>query len=228
MEKPKDWNAYRDEYASRFFCSIEGKTEKQKFAHNSITFLFCTLQRSKDLYSGVINCLSQSQLMLAYLAVRAHMETTGSIAYFLIKLMQFYDKQIEFEDLDTTLMRLHLGRRYYLSEVVYPEKPVPINVLTLIDTVDKVAKNRDKEFRDSYEWLSEFCHPNAFGKIYNVGFANEKTFFEESQEIRESDCQTITPIIEISCFCYFNIYDQCMSLLRKHEDIPKLIKEKTK
>jgi hypothetical protein len=42
-----------------------------------------------------------------------------------------------------------------------------ISVMTQVDAVDKVfAEPKMKgKFRDNYDWLSEFCHPNLFSRI---------------------------------------------------------------
>jgi hypothetical protein len=56
-------------------------------------------------------------------------------------------------DIDTYLMKLLMGSRNN------PDLPESINVMTFVDHVEKSLKG----FRDQYDRLSEFAHPNWAG-----------------------------------------------------------------
>jgi hypothetical protein len=154
------------------------------------------------------------------------METTGSVAFFLKKLRQFYDGNLSSEDIDETLLRLLLGRR------VYPEdhneiKPNPINVLTLIDAVDYIVSKlpgayRFHGFRDAYEWLSEFCHPNCFGHTIGVEMSFPSANFQAKPQFQEHDAKQINNYMVLSCELFFHCYDEYFSLIEKKEKVPNL------
>lgn len=59
----------------------------------------------------------------------------------------------EIGDIDNYLMRLLMGSRNN------PELPQPINVMTFVDHVEKDIEG----FRQQYDGLSEFAHPNWAG-----------------------------------------------------------------
>ena len=48
---------------------------------------------------------------MAVLAIRAHFEVTGGIAYLLKKLKNFYNNKITYEQTDESLLRLTVGYR---------------------------------------------------------------------------------------------------------------------
>ena len=222
--------SFSDEHQKRFYHRLESGSEVADLGRNGITFLLCSLQRSKILYNGLVQCLNKPAVTLAYLALRAHMETTGSVAYFLKKLRQYYGGNLSSEEMDETLDKLILGRR------VYPEghstiQPPPINVLTLVDAVDDVFSKMAKtpgwnRFREAYEWLSEFCHPNCFGQTIGVQMSFPKAIFEEEPEFRDQDVGQISLYMIISCELFFDFYDKCFSLLKENEEIPKLIRSR--
>lgn len=220
--------AFSDEHQKRFYCQMECRGEESVLGRNGITFLLCSLQRSKILYNGLIQCLNNQTVTLAYLAVRAHMETTGSVAYFLKKLHQYYEGDFSYKKMDDIISRLILGRKVYPNN--HPHiQPHPINVLTLVDTVDgafaKMAKSPGwKGFREAYEWLSEFCHPNSFGQTIGVLMSFPKVTFEEEPEFRKHDVGQIKSYMIISCVLFFDFYDKCFSLIEEKENIPTLIR----
>jgi len=219
--------SFSDEHQNRFYRRLESGSEGADLGRNGITFLLCSLQRSKILYTGLVQCLNKPAVTLAYLALRAHMETTGSVAYFVKKLRQYYEGSFSTEEMDETIDRLILGRRVYPNDHS-TIKPHPINVLTLIDAVDNVfsemAQTPDsKRFRETYEWLSEFCHPNCFGQTIGVQMSFPKAVFEEEPAFREEDVGQINSYMIISCELFFCFYDKCFSLIEENEEMPKLI-----
>jgi hypothetical protein len=156
------------------------------------------------------------------------METTGSVAYFLKKLRQYYEGDFSSEKMDDTLYRLILGRRVYPNDHS-TIKSHPTNVLTLVDAVDNVFSKMakfpgGKRFRETYEWLSEFCHPNCFGQTIGVEISLPKAIFEEEPEFREHNVGQINSYMIISCELFFDFYDKCFSLVEENEEMPKLIR----
>lgn len=220
--------SFSDEHQKRFYRRLESGSEGVDLSRNGIMFLLCSLQRSKILYNGLVQCLNNPAVTLAYLALRAHMETTGSVAYFLKKLRQYYEGDFSSEKMDDTLYRLILGRRVYPNDHS-TIKSHPTNVLTLVDAVDNVFSKMakfpgGKRFRETYEWLSEFCHPNCFGQTIGVEISLPKAIFEEEPEFREHNVGQINSYMIISCELFFDFYDKCFSLVEENEEMPKLIR----
>lgn len=222
---------FQEEYKKRQYCSIESKTKGKDFARNVCMLLLCTLNRSFSLYRGAINSLNNSDAIVALLASRAHMESTGVVAYLQIQLQKYYKMEISFDEIDNNVMKLHLGRRSYMDNTEPPHKIDTINVMTLIDSVDKVffkpmedkVKHR-KIFRNSYEWLSEYCHPNFFGQTLGVVRDGSKCIFDYNPSLEESEVNEFCLSLCMSCDSLFAMYDECFSLISGHEKMPELLK----
>ncbi len=125
------------------------------------------MQRSRFLYVGLIDIINRENSVLAFLAVRAHLETTAALAYFLFYLRKYYDKEIQYEDLDKKLLELSLGDKRRRDRD--PSFPVAVNVMKMFDYADKLIK-RDATFNELnepfavlFEHLAEMCHPNWEG-----------------------------------------------------------------
>jgi len=220
--------SFSDEHQKRFYHGLESGSEGIDLGRNGMIFLLCSLQRSKILYNGLVQCLNNPAVTLAYLALRAHMETTGSLAYYLKKLRQYYKGEFSFEKMDEILSKLVLGRREYPNNYT-KIKFQPFNVLKLVDAVDnvfsKMAKSPgQKKFRETYEWLSEFCHPNCFGQTIGVESSLSKAIFEEEPEFREHNVGQINSYMIVSCSLFFDFYDKCFSIIEKNEEMPELIR----
>jgi hypothetical protein len=142
--------------------------------HNGIKYLLWTLQRSRFLYLGFVDSLNLKNPTLAFLSARAHLETTSAIAYFFYKLRKYYDDIVKFEEIKDILFRLILGYKSDRDRKKSRKIPEAINVLTMIDIMDKLiielSEDSQKEYftsakiyRGFYESLAENCHPNFEG-----------------------------------------------------------------
>lgn len=148
--------------------TIAGNADPQKlFGHNALRFIQLELFLSKTLIEGSIHALNNNSALTSILSVRAHFETTGCMAFLLKKISSYYNGNIDFEKLNENLKRLLLGS----TTIKNPNVPRPIQVLNLIDATDwyidkiviKEKAPEGKKFRDFYDDLSEFCHPNYHG-----------------------------------------------------------------
>ncbi len=223
-------DSFSNEYKKRHYDSLESKINKKDFARNVLMFLLCILKRSNNLYRGAISCINKREVEISLLAARAHMETTGAIAYLLLRLRDYYGKKISFEEMDDYLLKLHIGRRHYSDDTDYHIKVDSINVLTLIDSVDKVFLKHQEGihrilFRDQYEFLSEFCHPNSYAQSIGVILNGKKAIFPESHDLEEPEIVQLDFSLKASCTLFFYMYDECFSLLEKNEEMPELIKK---
>jgi hypothetical protein len=219
--------AYETRYYSRV---IPRKRERSELmGHKGVIFLLQSLQRSKCIFDGFVDCVNLTHIVLAYLAARVHFETTGSIAYLLWHLRRFYKGEIAYREIENVLSRLALGAKTFPDKDTLPEQPEPINVLTQIDFADKLFKDANgknlKIFRQCYDFLSEFCHPNMLGLMVGSDVTeNRNLILYEKHRFREEDFGTLINHMLISCNSFFYAYDKSFSLLKDHELMPDLVK----
>ena len=230
--------AYSSDYKKRFRSKILKLVivPQRDLGWNGIGFLTRSLQRSRLLYAEFVDNINRENIYSAYFATRGHYETTASVAYFLDKVMNFYNNQISFKELDDALFKLSLGSRAYPKAEHFPDEPMPpefpdaINVLTQIDKADKVfnsMRNSDelRIFRESYDFLSEFCHPNLFGlTVGSKVLDNFDLSFHIIRHLEERDFKILINDMAISCGFFFIVYDKCYSLLMDNEEVPETIK----
>ena len=223
---------YEDRYFGRFVCLAE--RPKSTLGQNGLKFLLSSLQRSRFLFTGLTDSLNQSNLALGFLAVRAHFETTGSVTYFVTHLQKFYSGKINYVEMDNVLQRLSLGGKNFPADKKSNSRWVDaINVLTLIDEADRVFNNmagkKEDIFRKSYDFLSEFCHPNLFGLTIYDEILNSKAppwvIFHRLYSLKKRDVITLISKLFISCHFFFPVYDKCLSLLKNNEKMPVLYKK---
>ena len=98
------------------------------------------LQRARLLLWGILSGIKDHNFLAAILNTRAHYECTGSLAYCLSRLQNMYDGKISAEEASGALDRLLVGSRTLPWEVPEEQRFESPNVLTGIDTVDKLAK----------------------------------------------------------------------------------------
>lgn len=140
-----------------------------------------------------------------------------------------YSKQISYEDLDNILYKLSLGGRVFPDRNLSPEFPEAINILTLIDSTDsdfKEYRGEDsKPFRESYDFLSEFCHPNLLGLTIGSEIIEEGIIkFCKRPNLNEGDYGVLLNLLIMSIEYFFHLYDKSFNLIKKNEDIPYLEK----
>jgi len=226
-ELEKYMSAYEDRYYGRV---IPKKRKREELiGHKGVILLLQSLQRSRCIFTGFVDCVNRTHVLLAYLAARAHFETTGSTAYLLWHLRRFYSCEIDHTEIENILSRLALGAKTFPDKDTFPDRAEPINVLTQIDIADKLFKDAEgknlKIFRKCYDFLSEFCHPNMLGLMVGSGVTkNRNLVLYEKPKFREEDFGTLINHMLISCNSFFYAYDKSFSLLKDHELMPDLVK----
>jgi hypothetical protein len=232
---------FNKNYKKRFYRYIhfDNSMRKEKsescLGYFATLYLMYSLQKSRDLFRGFIDCINLKNFSLLFLSTRAHLEITGSIAYFLRYLISYYDSKIKYEEIIDLLSKLFEGTRKY------PTSHEAINVLTMLNGADKLFKEMKKElndnviklhkilgaepFRGVYELLSEYCHPNFPGFIYSIE-TNEKNkyIFRDELIIDKNSLGMVLKSIQISLLLFFSVYDDCFLLLNKNEKMPKMFK----
>lgn len=226
QEEVNNFVQYLKEYDCRYIRTIKPQAQRPErlLGQNGLHYIQLALFRSKTLLRGSIESLNNNNALLAILSARAHFEVTGGLAYFYKKLKNFYDEIISYEQLDESLRRLTLGAR--IEELT--KAPDPISVMSLIDAADDFFKNKIPEkvsmYRESYEYLSEFCHLNCFGitmgcEINNVGIVR----YNDKAVLTEKDFVFVHYIL-MSCSSFFRFYDMLYEMLSSKEELPIIIK----
>lgn len=211
-------------YSSRFIHKMYPMPENTEnmLGRNSMHYIQMALCRSKLLTDGVITALNAKNGLLAMLSARAHLEVTGALAFFLRKLKNYYSGTISFKMLNEALQRLILGTK---TQELAENAPAPVNVMTLIDAADDyLSKTRNsdvKEFRENYNYLSEYCHPDFFGitmqsRINNDGITTYSFFLH----LKEQDLTFLSSLLS-SVSTFFHLYDSILGLLRENEELPE-------
>lgn len=193
---------------------------------NGIHLLLKFLERSYDLLEGSIDTYSRHKTLQFYILVRSHFETTANLGYFLSNLRKFYNNEITVERIDEVVGKLSVGSRKKSpdnSDLVMPDS---VSVLTTIDVVDKLLDRDINMFRNSYDTLSEFSHPNFFGISYKTKVSVEQgnVLFLSDRDSFERFAKGGLPKLLITANVFMMFYREAYSLIEKNETMPKLIK----
>lgn len=219
------------DYKSRFFKKLISQRAKptRLLGQNGVWFLLRSLYRSNSMFNGLSSSILSRNRGLAFFSVRAHFETTGAVSYFYNSLCKFYEEKLSYEELDMILKRLVVGGKTFSDDDSGINLPEPFNVLKLIDEADKLfskmAKEKHQVFRDQYNFLSEFCHPNCLALTLNDEMPKLGTvLFHKKPDFKSADFSQLLHTFCASCTLFFPIYDKCFSIIQKKEEIPHLIK----
>jgi hypothetical protein len=153
--------------------------------------------------------------------VRAHFETTGAVAYFLRELTKFKNNEYDNQQLYHSVRAMTLGMREISKAFPAPERVPRIpSVLTYIDEVDKFIKRNSSTkmplFRTDYEFLSEFCHPNAFAFILSGrGDSLRKGRSGPSNTLTPKDLHTLLVFQFHTSYHFIVLYDQVWELIKE-------------
>lgn len=226
---------FKKDYEKRYFYMMINKRKQGErlLGQNSIKFLLLSLQRSRFMFEGFLDCLKSRQRAIAYLVVRAHFEITELMTYFYKHLRRFYSNEISYNEIDRILCGLTLSGKTFPDKEKLKDRDIPnaINVLTLIGEADKLFNSMAKEdkniFLECYEFLSEFCHPNWLGLTIGSDIVRWDTcVFKKSPKFEKKDFGILVSHLCISTHFFFAIYDKCFAIIKDREkkDMPELLK----
>jgi hypothetical protein len=221
-----EWNNYSERRYSQVIDN--NKSGSERLGLNGVVFLLKSLNRSQFLFKGFVDSANSNNSIMCFLATRAYFETTSSISYFLYKLQRFYLKQIDFKELDNDLFRLSLGRK--CDKDIAPSFPEPINVLKQIEVADKIASKylgeKTENNKSTYEFLSEFCHPNLFGTSLGTKIDEKSRIisFYDNAFLEKNDAGVLFNCQLANCKQFFVTFDDSWGLLKQNEFFPELIK----
>lgn len=120
--------------------------------------------RMSELSRTAYDNLEKENLNAAIILVRASVETAAALWYLETKINDALTRKSK-ADIDDFLMKLLMGSK------TDPGLPPAINVLTFVDRVDRDIEG----FREQYERLSEFAHPNWAGTSLLYSKSDAKT-----------------------------------------------------
>src|ERR1700730_12370172 len=124
-----------------------------KLPFKALIYRAALIWRMAELSRGAFENFEKDRLALATLETRAAVETSAALWYLHAKLDATL-KAGAVGDIDDFLMKLSMGSRTDTDIM-----PQAISVLTFVDRVEKDAEG----FRQQYDRLSEFAHPNWAG-----------------------------------------------------------------
>jgi len=130
---------------------------KSKMPFKVKLYCACSSWRIHDISRGALEECKENRMSSAFILARASMETSAAL-WFLNEKLQASIETRNISDFDSYLMKLLCGWKHKDS-VESHNFPAAINVLTLIDHVDKIIKG----YREEYELISEYVHPNYCG-----------------------------------------------------------------
>jgi hypothetical protein len=174
VESIKDFITFHNQ---RFIPKIKkGSRPTAELLEALLIYLQCSLYRSRTYLDGYIDALNKRSILMAGLAARAHLEVSSSLGYLLKKI---HIANFDFKNIVDDLNKLMLGSRE--KSLLFEGTPNydSINVMTMIDASDymfnKLAEltTPQARVRNTYNELSEFCHPNGLGLVFAVDISDE-------------------------------------------------------
>jgi hypothetical protein len=224
-----------EKHEKRFVRRLDPQPQRPKrlFGQNGLNYLQMALRRSKYLMDGILMSIKHNNFLMAVLATRAHFEVTGGVAYLLKKFEGFYDGVIKEEEIDNALFRLIIGSRErgldkFKEATGLNEIPRPINVLEMIDAIDyqykKLGGEKSSMNRETYDLLSEFCHPNNYGQQLTNTMEKGVVTYHDSPTFKKSDFDLIAPNLLMSSVGLILFYDKTYRLLQKNEELPIMVR----
>lgn len=208
---------------------------KRLFGQNGLNYIQMALHRSKSLIEGVLFSVKNNNALIAILSTRAHFEVTGGVAYLLKKLENFYSDNINYEQLDEALLRLTVGskdtelakhiellRKHELEEI-----PKPISVLGMIDAADELFKKYSGKkicmYRESYDFLCEFCHPNDYAFQLTKEINKGTVIYYDSTVLNKSHFLFLNYLL-ITASTFILFYGKTYALLEENEELPIIVR----
>jgi len=177
------------------------------------------LHRAERLLSGASTMLLESNIYALALSVRGHYEATAVLGYLCNRLGSFAATNIDFAKFAYNIVCAFLGAKHPAH---FAKAPDPPNILTCIEKADIYLRSHFTTYakgclRDTYDWLSEFSHPNflSHSSAFTVDTANRRFMFcHDDSELQERDFDLIVYLV-ISADLFVILFDH---LTRKITD----------
>jgi hypothetical protein len=185
---------------------------------NCLVLQQALLHRAERLLAGASTMLLENNVYGLALIVRGHYEATAVLGYVCNRLESLKAGNISFDDFALNIACEVLGARH----PQFAKAPNPPNILSCIEKADKYLDARFKKkqnmLMDSYNWLSDFAHPNFLShcSAYTIDKANRRFVFRHQGDIQESDFELMV-YLELSAGVFIAIFDDCTRRLREND-----------
>ena len=150
-------------------------TRKSKIPFKIFSLKELLMHRMTALAESALELYESNRRVPSYLIVRATQETAAAV-YNLRQKCSVYLDDKDLDALDDYLMKGLAGGRDVTARVA------AINVMTLVDKVDREYPG----YREMYDLLCEYAHPNFYGVLDAFGKVNaEQLWVELGDEIQK-------------------------------------------
>ncbi|MHC8523960.1 hypothetical protein ACPJHQ_25915 [Rossellomorea sp. H39__3] len=212
---------YEEFYPTKKFQYTMSTINNLEVEDMILIFLHENIFRSVLLYKSFINGISSKNPLQATLASRAQFETCGALTFLHRKYHLYSKNEITELEINDEIKSLLYGIRNKQSLKSPSDHPDPKGVMTLIDSADYYNKNTldyrlGKVFREAYEYLSEICHPNAYG--YILHFKETPTEYRDPEGDFDESVYSTTSFL-LCMFIYTSAYENLLKLISKEEEI---------
>jgi hypothetical protein len=128
--------------------------KRAKVPVNALLFVHAMEWRTEELARNACDAYARTDVVTGIVLTRGVMECAAAVW----ELMDFLSKRapkLSDDEVQDYVLRLLMGHK------IYEDMPTAINVMSMLDRVTKIIPG----FRDNYERLSEFAHPNWSGAM---------------------------------------------------------------
>ncbi|MBS4047875.1 MAG: hypothetical protein KG075_16130 [Alphaproteobacteria bacterium] len=138
------------------------------------------LHRTVALCDGVVGAWNGENFLSSIILARSVMETSAVAFYFYGKVDAGVEaKSIEL--IDEAAMDVSFTSRYEPFKDI-SSRQIP-NIVTLIDKLRNIAPDKNgPDLRKSYDWLSEYAHPNYPGTMSFFGILDQEKYTKHFSE----------------------------------------------
>jgi len=185
-------------YASSF-------TLNSKLPYKAASLRELIIYRVETLTQDAIELFDKKRIISAFIITRALIETISVIIVLNNKISSFLNNK-KTNELDTFLNSCLIGDRIGVTGIS------TTNVLTLIDIVNKKYQG----FREDYNRLSEFTHPNWSGVLGPFGnIDSEEYVLNLSKNTNNIPIEFGTGPLSYGLGFFIYYYNECASLIKE-------------
>lgn len=177
------------------------KTSKLPYKLASINYSYS--YRFLVIAKTALQLFKNEEYLSSAILIRSSMETSSMLFYLLNKIEDFLN-ELNCEQIDSFMMKVLVGGK--LKSDVYV-------IDNCLKAIDKVTKKKFDKFREMYDQLSEFAHPNWAG---SAGYFSKI----ESEGIKEFN---ISKKMESPFFILFPFSVSTALLVDSFENIQKIM-----
>jgi hypothetical protein len=182
---------------------------KAKLPFEAISFHELLLHRTADLSETAINLFELKKLVPAIIMTRAVYETTAILNSLGVKIEEVIRTK-NIENVGDFFMKSLFGGRI---------KEAPIESINILSAIDRITK-RFKHIRESYDYLSEYAHPNWSGLMGSYGnLIVETATLHLGKEVSKISFMVALPLLAQSLAIFLHDYDEIKKQLPKFNNI---------